>query len=133
MKISLFAMILTVFSISTHAKTYTCEDDVDSDIKILSYFNSKIPFFEYKTIHYNSDGSIKTVKQKTILSLSFACETEIDFKTDCSYSEIENSLGYSYRFACSKQKIKGSVYIDENGFVRVNCNNQEQPSMFCFQ
>lgn len=132
MKLTFLSILLVLSSATANSKVVNCEDSIDAGMKITNFFDSSIPTLESTRITYNSDGTVQSVKKNVFLSQNTACGTGVNFKNDCSFNEKENGLGYSFNFICSKQKIKGNIYIDETGFIQLQCSNQDRPSMFCY-
>lgn len=132
MKLIFLSILLVLSSATAISKVYDCEDSIDARMKITNSFDSSIPALESTRITYNPDGTVQSVKKNIYLSQDTACGIDANFQNDCSFTEKENELGYSFKFICSKQKIKGNIYIDETGFMQLQCSNQDRPSMFCY-
>ncbi len=116
-------------TLNANAKTASCVDG-DSTFKMIADFDSAAPRLTASVVTYKTDGSIEHETKNEYLSPKLACESTLDFSSDCTGQEKTSNLGYSYQFKCSAKKISGEFYVDENGDGKFSCSNLPGASIF---
>lgn len=111
------------------AKTVVCREDAGASAMMTTSFDSTKPSLTELVVGLETDGSVSEAKID-YLSSSLACETVLDFKSECTAGEQLGPNGYSYQFSCKAKKLSGEFYVDENGNGRFSCNNRPASAMF---
>ncbi|RYZ87855.1 MAG: hypothetical protein EOP06_11950 [Proteobacteria bacterium] len=121
-------MILVASSAS--AKVVQCLDSVDTSLSMTAKFDSSVPELTASVITYKPDGSVEHETKTEYMTPKSLCGVSTDFSSDCTSTERQSSLGYSYQFQCKSKKISGEFYVDENGNGNFSCSSQPGSSIF---
>ncbi len=128
MKLHALFVLILAFSTTAFTKEIKCVDtDETSQSMSVTHFSSTLPILWNDFSLLNADGTLRTRKRNTYVSAGIACGVLVDFKTECTSSEKENTLGYQFSFTCSQKKLTGSFYVDETGFGQFQCTAPNRP------